>query len=66
MISIRSAMMRPNYFKGVVLEGPLIRASPVEATPTRLFLAKVVAKVVPLAAVSDLLIMLFFIMSYFI
>lgn len=54
MIAIRTAMTRPQYFKGVVLMGPLIRANPSEATPVRIFLARLVARVLPYVQVAQL------------
>ncbi|XP_076040106.1 monoglyceride lipase-like [Oratosquilla oratoria] len=47
MIAIRVAMTRPEMFDGVVLMGPAISPNPREATPARIFLARLVAKICP-------------------
>ncbi|CAL4130043.1 unnamed protein product, partial [Meganyctiphanes norvegica] len=47
MIAVRTAMERPDYFKGVVLMGPLLVPNPTEATPIMKFLAKLVSRVLP-------------------
>lgn len=54
MIAIRTAMARPQFFKGVVLMGPLIRANAAEATPLKIFLARLVARLLPYVAVATL------------
>ncbi|CAL4065820.1 unnamed protein product, partial [Meganyctiphanes norvegica] len=54
MIAIRTALARPKYFKGLVLMGPLIKPPPNEATPAKIFLAKLVAKILPYLTVAKL------------
>ncbi|KAK7081663.1 hypothetical protein SK128_006711 [Halocaridina rubra] len=54
MITIKAAMTRPEYFTGVVLMGPLIKANSEEATTPKIFMAKLVARVLPYLAVAKL------------
>lgn len=54
MIAIRTAMARPELFRGVVLMGPLIRANESEATPLKIFLARLVARLLPYITVATL------------
>lgn len=54
MIAIKSAMSRPRFFTGVVLMGPLIKVNASEATPPRIFLARLVARILPYLAVAKL------------
>ncbi|KAK3876087.1 hypothetical protein Pcinc_019099 [Petrolisthes cinctipes] len=53
MIAIKSGMARPDYFSGLVLMGPLIKANASEATPTKILLARVVSRILPYLAVKD-------------
>lgn len=54
LIALRTVIARPHYFKGVLLMGPLIKPPPNEATPTKIFFAKLVAKILPFLTVSKL------------
>lgn len=54
MITIKAAMARPKYFAGVVLMGPLIVANSEEATPSKIFLARLVSRILPYLAVAKL------------
>ena len=54
MVAIKTAMNRPDFFNGLVLMGPLIKVSPAEATPTKLMLARIVAKILPYVSVSTI------------
>uniref|UniRef100_T1JDB2 Serine aminopeptidase S33 domain-containing protein n=1 Tax=Strigamia maritima TaxID=126957 RepID=T1JDB2_STRMM len=53
-ISIKAAMQRPYYFQGVVLVAPAITLNRDEATPIKILLAKLLAKIVPTCPVSPL------------
>lgn len=54
MITIKSAMSRPQYFAGVVLMGPLIKANSEEATAPKIYLARLVSRILPYLAVAKL------------
>lgn len=54
MIAIKCGMARPEYFAGVVLMGPLIKANSAEATAPKIFLARMVARILPYIAVAKL------------
>ncbi|XP_042212007.1 monoglyceride lipase-like [Homarus americanus] len=54
MITIKCGLARPHYFDGVVLMGPLIKANSAEATPPKIFLARLVARILPYLAVAKL------------
>ncbi|XP_071550064.1 monoglyceride lipase-like isoform X2 [Panulirus ornatus] len=54
MIAIKCGMSRPQYFAGLVLVGPLIKANSAEATPSKIFFARLVARILPYLAVAKL------------
>nr|XP_053651324.1 uncharacterized protein LOC128701577 isoform X2 [Cherax quadricarinatus] len=54
MIAIKCAMARPQFFTGVVLMGPLIKVNSAEATAPKIFLAKIVSRILPYLTVAKL------------
>lgn len=46
-IAIKSAMQRPDFFRGVILVGPAISVNPEVATPLKVFLAKAISRIIP-------------------
>lgn len=53
-ISVLAAMARPKFFAGVVLIGPLIMPDPKAATPFKVFMGKMVAKILPQMHIAKL------------
>jgi len=53
-IAIKAAMQRPHFFQGVVLVAPAVVLNPETASPTKMFLAKLLAKIVPQCPISPL------------
>jgi len=47
MITVSTVMRNSSFFKGMILEGPLIIPDPAEVTPTRLLLGKLMCTILP-------------------
>jgi len=47
MITVSTVIRNSSFFKGMILEGPLIIPDPAEVTPTRLLLGKLMSTILP-------------------